>query len=95
MASLSQCHMLWYLHLAATAGLVVVSYTDTPTGAMTEDDDGGGHFTQVVLRPSVIVADAAMTQQAQALHDEADAKCFIARSVNFPVRHEPTIITRR
>jgi organic hydroperoxide reductase OsmC/OhrA len=91
-ASLSQCHMLWYLHLAATAGVVVVSYTDIPTGTVTEDDDGGGQFTQIVLRPSVAVADAAMAQRAHALHDEAAAKCFIARSMNFPVRHEPTAI---
>lgn len=93
-ASLSQCHMLWYLHLAATSGVVVVAYTDTPIGMMIEDDDGGGQFTRVVLRPSVTVADAAMAQRAQALHDEAEAKCFIARSVNFPICHEPTAIAQ-
>lgn len=90
-AALSQCHMLWYLHLCAAAGVVVTSYTDEAAGAMTEDDDGGGRFTEVVLRPRVIVAAPEMTEAAASLHSEAHAKCFIANSVNFPVRQEPTI----
>lgn len=91
-ASLSQCHMLGYLHLAATAGVVVTAYTDTPTGIMSEDRNGGGQFDEVMLRPAVTVADATMCQRAQVLHDEAEARCFIARSVNFPVHHEPTTL---
>jgi organic hydroperoxide reductase OsmC/OhrA len=59
---------------------------------MAETDDGGGHFTEVVLRPRVTVADAAMAAQAGELHEEASAKCFIASSVNFPVHHEPEVI---
>jgi organic hydroperoxide reductase OsmC/OhrA len=90
-AALSQCHMLWYLHLCATAGVVVTSYTDDADGTMTETDDGGGYFTEVVLRPRVEIASAEMTEAAASLHKEAHAKCFIARSVNFPVRHEPAI----
>jgi organic hydroperoxide reductase OsmC/OhrA len=90
-AALSQCHMLWYLHLSAAAGVVVTSYTDQAGGTMTEADDGGGRFTEVVLRPRVAVASAEMTQAAASLHREAHAKCFIASSVNFPVRHEPII----
>lgn len=89
-ASLSQCHMLWYLNLAAVNGVVVTAYTDAPTGTMQEDDDGGGRFTRVTLRPLVTVADAAMLTRADALHDEAHRKCFIANSVGFPVIHEPT-----
>lgn len=89
-AALSQCHLLWYLHLAAVAGVVVTDYTDTPTGTMAEDSDGGGRFTEVVLRPVVTVAEASMCDRAAALHADAHAKCFIARSVNFPVRHEAT-----
>ncbi len=58
---------------------------------MAETDDGGGHFTEVVLRPSVTVADPAMAEQAAKLHEEASEKCFIASSVNFPVRHEPSV----
>jgi len=90
-AALSQCHMLWYLHLCAAAGVVVTGYTDQAGGTMAEDGDGGGRFTEVVLRPRVTVASAEMTQAAAGLHREAHAKCFIANSVNFPVRHEPVI----
>ncbi len=90
--SLAQCHMLWYLHLCAVGGVVVTDYTDTPVGTMAMDETGGGgQFTEVVLRPAVTVADPSMTQQAQALHEEVGALCFIARSVNFPVRHRPTV----
>ena len=90
-AALSQCHMLWYLHLCAVAGVVVTSYTDQAAGTMTEEDDGGGRFTEVVLRPQVTVVSAEMTKIAAGLHKEAHAKCFIANSMNFPVRHEPVI----
>lgn len=89
-ASLSQCHMLWYLHLAASAGVVVVSYSDTPLGTMDEDGTGAGRFSRVLLRPVVEVARQEMTAGAQALHREAHSMCFIARSVNFPVDHQPT-----
>ena len=81
--------MLWYLHLAATTGVVVVEYTDNATGTMIEDEDGGGQFSQVVLRPTVNVAELQMAAQADSLHDEVHAKCFIDRPVNFPVHHRP------
>jgi organic hydroperoxide reductase OsmC/OhrA len=90
-AALSQCHMLWFLHLCAVAGVVVTGYADDARGTMAETDDGGGRFTEVVLRPQVTVASADMTERAQALHAEANAKCFIANSVSFPVRHEPSV----
>jgi organic hydroperoxide reductase OsmC/OhrA len=90
-AALSQCHMLWYLHLCAVAGVIVTSYVDEAHGVMAEDADGGGRFTEVVLRPRVTVASADMIEAATPLHAEANAKCFIANSVNFPVRHEPVI----
>lgn len=90
-AALSQCHMLWYLHLAAAAGVVVTDYTDAAVGTMTEDADGRGRFTDVVLRPVVTVADPSMRDRAQALHREAHAACFIARSLTVPVRHEPVV----
>jgi organic hydroperoxide reductase OsmC/OhrA len=90
-AALSQCHMLWFLHLAAVTGVVVTGYADDARGTMAETDNGAGHFTEVVLRPRVTVASADMARRAQALHAEASAKCFIANSVNFPVRHEPTV----
>jgi organic hydroperoxide reductase OsmC/OhrA len=88
--SLSQCHLLWYLHLAATAGVVVTDYTDEPVGTLSEAPDGTGGFTDVLLRPTVTVADRAMLPAAEHLHDAVRATCFIARSVSFPVRHHPT-----
>ena len=90
-ASLSQCHMLWYLHLCAEAGVAVLGYTDQASGSMEEAADGGGRFTEVVLRPRVIVATQDMADAAKRLHADASAKCYIANSVNFPVMHEPTI----
>jgi organic hydroperoxide reductase OsmC/OhrA len=90
-AALAQCHMLSYLHVCAIAGVVVTAYDDAPYGLMAETEDGGGRFTEVVLRPSVTVAAAGMAEQAGKLHEEASAKCFIASSVNFPVRHEPSV----
>ncbi|MGV9411676.1 OsmC family protein [Nocardia sp. NPDC003693] len=85
-ASLSDCHMLWFLHLCAEAGVVVTSYHDTAVGVM---DDV--RFQHVTLRPKVTVRDASMVDKAVALHSVAHEKCFIANSVNFPVAHEPTI----
>ena len=50
-ASLSSCHMLWYLHLCAVSGVVVVDYRDEAGGTMEETADGGGFFREVVLKP--------------------------------------------
>ncbi|MFC0540002.1 OsmC family protein [Kutzneria chonburiensis] len=80
-ASLSQCHMLWFLHLAAEAGIVVTDYRDRATGTMAED--GGGRFTDVTLRPEVTVHSGH--DQLAELHERAHHLCFIANSVNFPV----------
>ncbi|OZE74890.1 peroxiredoxin [Rhodococcus sp. 15-649-2-2] len=89
-ASLSSCHMLWYLGLAAASGVTVTGYVDSPTGVMTEHSDGSGQFVEVTLAPVVSVADPSMVARAEKLHASASSKCFIARSVNFPVRHTPT-----
>lgn len=91
-ASLAQCHMLWYLGLAAEAGLVVSAYVDEPTGTMVEDASGAGQFTEVVLRPHVTVRAGSDLALAARLHGRVGDFCFIARSVNFPVRHAPTIV---
>jgi organic hydroperoxide reductase OsmC/OhrA len=91
LASLSECHLLSYLHACVRAGVVVVGYRDEASGVMVEDGRGGGRFTDVLLRPHVTVADASMTDAAIAAHAQAREWCFIANSVNFPVRHEPTI----
>jgi organic hydroperoxide reductase OsmC/OhrA len=89
-ASLSACHMLWYLHLAAVGGVVVRGYEDRAHGTLTLDPDGGGRFTEVVLRPRVRI-ERGEPERARALHEEAHRKCFIANSVNFPVRVEPDL----
>ncbi|MEQ1725262.1 MAG: OsmC family protein [Sphingopyxis sp.] len=88
-ASISACHQLWYLHLAAAAGVVVTAYADDPDGVMAEDAGGGGQFAQVTLHPRVTLADEARRGEADGLHDEAHRLCYIARSVNFPVHVEP------
>jgi organic hydroperoxide reductase OsmC/OhrA len=88
--ALSQCHMLWYLHLCADAGVVVTGYVDRATGTMEETGDGG-HFTQVTLRPEVVVAAPDMVDAATRLHHDAHRACYIASSVNFPVEHQPAI----
>lgn len=90
LASLSSCHMLWYLHLCAEAGITVVAYTDAATGTMEETAAGGGRFCQVTLHPRVAVLHEAMVEKAVSLHQTAQARCFIANSVNFPVHHRPT-----
>ena len=90
--ALAQCHMLWYLHLCADAGVIVVDYRDEATGTMVLDSDGGGQFSSAVLRPRVTVAAGEMVERALALHHAVPALCFILRSVNFPVSHEPTVV---
>lgn len=90
-AALSSCHMLWYLHLCAVKGVLVTSYTDTAQGLMIEEPHNG-RFREVVLRPTVTIAGASDPAIAEALHEPAHGECFIANSVNFPVRCEPTIV---
>lgn len=90
-ASLSTCHMLWVLHLCADAGIVVTAYADKAEGVMRENADGSGEFAEVVLRPRMSISDAARTEEMHAIHERAHALCFIARSVNFPVRHEARV----
>lgn len=89
-AALASCHMLSYLHLCAVAGIVVVAYADKATGTMAETPDGGGHFTEVTLNPTVVITEPSMVDKANALHHQANKLCFIANSCNFPVRHSPT-----
>lgn len=90
-ASIAGCHMLWYLHLCADAGIVVTSYLDAATGSMLEDESGGGKFSEVVLHPQVSITDSGMVSKAQELHHKANELCYIARSCNFPIKHEAVI----
>jgi organic hydroperoxide reductase OsmC/OhrA len=94
LAALSACHLLSYLHVCADAGVVVTGYEDDPTGAMEVDRAGKGAFTEAVLRPRVRVASEDMVDRAFDLHHDAHDLCFIANSVGFPVRHEPTVFAQ-
>ena len=89
-AALAACHMLWYLHLCADAGVRVEAYADEAEGTLEVTRDGGGRFTQVILHPKVAIS-AGSAERARALHQAAHDKCFIANSVNFPVEHQPEI----
>lgn len=93
LASLSSCHMLWYLHLCADAGIIVVDYVDHPTGILTQTTNGSGRFTEVTLHPMVTVTERSMIEKANELHLKAHEFCFIANSVNFEVKQNPTCIS--
>jgi organic hydroperoxide reductase OsmC/OhrA len=90
--SLSACHMLWMLHLCADSGIVINTYVDHAIGEMAMNADGSGQFTCVTLRPEITIADASRIPQVEALHHCAHDLCFIARSMNFPVRTEPRTV---
>lgn len=90
-AALSACHQLWYLHLCARAGIIVTAYEDQADGLMVEEAGGAGRFVSVVLHPHVTLAAGSDRERAEDLHHAANEKCFVARSVKFPVTHEPTI----
>ena len=90
-ASLSACHMLWFLHLCAEAGIVVTDYRDSATGTMAQHTDGSGEFTRVTLHPHVVITSPDRIAEVAELHAKAHRLCFIARSVNFLVEHEPVV----
>lgn len=89
--ALSTCHLLSYLAECARAGVLVTAYEDQALGTMTIRD-GKLRFTDVELRPRVTLAKGADVEKARALHEVAHADCYVANSVNFPVRHEATLI---
>jgi organic hydroperoxide reductase OsmC/OhrA len=93
LASLSSCHMLWFLHFCSEASVIVVTYEDFATGKLVETDEGNGKFSSVTLHPAVKVKEAWMMEKTQALHEKAHHFCFIANSVNFPVKHDPVCTT--
>lgn len=88
LSALSGCHMLWYLHLAAEAGIVVTAYEDTPEGIGEVGRGGAGRFVRATLRPRITVLPGADLARAEAIHHRIHEVCFIARSVNFPVAIE-------
>ncbi|HEY2605506.1 OsmC family protein [Paraburkholderia sp. RL18-103-BIB-C] len=91
-ASACACHKLWYLHLCADAGIVVLDYRDNAEGTML-DTPQQGRFSQIVLRPHVVIRAGGDVEQAAHLHHVAHEKCYIASSVNFPILCEPVIET--
>ena len=91
-AVLSACHMLWYLHLCAASGVVVEAYGDSADGLMLTRRDGSGEFNKVTLRPRVTISANSDADEAMSLHTKANEMCYIARSINFPVHHEPDIV---
>jgi len=93
LASLSTCHMLWYLHFCSVNDVVVTEYQDEAKGVMIEKEDGSGQFKEVTLHPRVRVSNSGMRQRAMELHAQAHQFCFIANSVNFPVCHQPEILS--
>ena len=93
-ASISQCHMLWYLGLCARAGVAVREYTDEAEGTMVSGPDHRARFSEVILRPRVVVAATEQVERAVALHDKAHEMCFIAQSVNFEVKVDPLVTVR-
>lgn len=93
-AAASQCHMLSYLHHAAVNDLVVTAYVDHPTAVMTEDGDGGGRFSEIVLHPLVTITDPDKVELAERLHHDANRSCFVAASLAVPVAHEVRTMVR-
>jgi organic hydroperoxide reductase OsmC/OhrA len=90
-ASLSSCHMLWFLSLAAKQRFVVDRYLDAATGVMEKNADGRTAMTVVTLRPQVTFGGERepTREQLDALHHAAHEACFIANSVRTEVRCEP------
>ena len=93
LASLSSCHMLWYLHLCAESNIIATQYIDNTTGIMIEKPNGGGYFSEVSLNPTITVTENSMIEKAIELHKKANELCFIANSVNFKVFHNPSYTT--
>ncbi len=88
LAAVSSCHMLSYLALCALGSVEVVAYQDDAVGQMVFHKDGSGEFTEIVLRPVVTIRSGNLEKATQ-LHQRAHELCFIARSCNFSIRHEP------
>lgn len=94
-ASLSSCHMLWFLSIAAGKGYVVDGYRDDASGRMGRIAKGRIAVTEVTLRPAVTFAGHAPDAAThEAMHHEAHERCFIANSVTATIRCEPSITAR-
>lgn len=94
LSALSACHMLWYLHLASSAKITVLSYEDAPIGEGENLPDGSGRFLSATLKPKIEVEAGCDVERAKAIHHEIHKYCFIARSVNFPIAFDVEITER-
>lgn len=94
-AAISGCHMLWYLHLCADAGVIVTDYSDEAVGKLIETKDGNGRFAEITIYPRVTIKSESDPGLAETLHQEAHRFCFIANSMNFPVMFKPQIIIEK
>ena len=90
-SSIASCHMLWYLHLCSANGVIVEKYIDHSEGTMKINSDGGGSFTEVILRPEIEISPESSQEMAIELHHKAHDLCFIANSCNFPIKCQPKI----
>ena len=91
-ASVSACHMLWFLNLAQEAGLLVTGYKDAAEGRMARVGRGRMAITEIVLRPQIDFEGGAPDVAAlERLHHEAHERCFIANSIKAEVRIEPAL----
>ena len=91
LASVSSCHLLWYLHLCSVNKILVLEYEDFAEGTMIENENGSGKFSEIILKPKIVVAEKEMIEKAVELHQKANEYCFIANSLNFEVKHQPEI----
>ncbi|MEX2179255.1 MAG: OsmC family protein [Gemmatimonadaceae bacterium] len=91
LASISACHMLFYLSLCARAGIRVTAYEDQARGTMVIRADGGGRFEDVTLHPVATIEAGGDEALALRLHEQAHELCFIANSCSVPIRHEPLV----
>ncbi len=91
-SAIAGCHMLWYLHLCADNGVIVLKYKDQAEGTMILEADGTGYFEQIILRPEVTIARDSSEELARSLHKEAHKMCFLANSCKFPILHESVVL---
>ena len=91
LASIANCHMLWYLHLCSDNSIIIHSYKDNPVGVMQLEKNGSGKFIEVTLNPKIVISEQEKKTMAIDLHHKAHEYCFIANSVNFPVLINPII----
>ena len=93
-ASLSSCHMLWFLAIAAKRQFVVDRYVDHAVGVMARNDQGKMAMTRVTLRPQVTFSGARppSRDELEQLHHKAHEECYIANSVKTEVRCEPVLL---